>query len=75
MSDQVRSITRSPLVFTPLVNIPLIQKDDDLVEILLKALVENKIQLQNGDVLVLAQKIVSKAEGRQVNLQTINPSR
>ena len=75
MSDQVSSITRSPLVFTPLESIPLIQKDDDLVEILLKGFVDNKIQLQDGDVLVIAQKIVSKAEGRQVNLQSINPSR
>lgn len=75
MTDQVKSKTRSPLVFTPLESIPLIQKNDDLVEILLKALVDNEINLQDGDVLILAQKIVSKAEGRQVNLQTITPSR
>lgn len=75
MSDQVRSITRSPLVFTPLQGIPLIQKGDDLVEIILKGLVDNKIRLHDGDVLVIAQKIVSKAEGRQVNLKTINPSK
>ena len=29
---------------------------------------------EDGDVLVLAQKIVSKAEGRLVNLTTVNPS-
>jgi coenzyme F420-0:L-glutamate ligase/coenzyme F420-1:gamma-L-glutamate ligase len=54
--------------------IPLIQPGDDLVEIILNAIKNQKIELLDGDVLVLAQKIVSKAEGRLVNLTTVQPS-
>ncbi len=74
MSKSVKSNARKPLVFTALEGIPLIQEDDNLGDIIIKALAENQIKLQDGDVLVLAQKIVSKAEGRQVNLKSIFPS-
>lgn len=52
----------------------MIQKGDDLAEVILAALHDNQISLQHGDILVLAQKIVSKAEGRLVNLADIIPS-
>lgn len=61
------------LVLSPLSTLPLIQPGDDLGEILLAALVQEDITLQEGDVLVLAQKIVSKAEGRLFNLTEVNP--
>ncbi|MHB8193695.1 MAG: coenzyme F420-0:L-glutamate ligase [Bellilinea sp.] len=64
-----------PLVITPLPGIPLIQPGDNLAEILLACLKETKISLQDGDILVLAQKIVSKAENRLVNLNDVIPSR
>ncbi|MFN8412328.1 MAG: coenzyme F420-0:L-glutamate ligase [Anaerolineales bacterium] len=35
---------------------------------------ETGLELKNNDILVLAQKIVSKAEGRMVNLATVTPS-
>jgi coenzyme F420-0:L-glutamate ligase/coenzyme F420-1:gamma-L-glutamate ligase len=63
-----------PLTLTPLQNIPLIRQDDNLADILLKALQETKIELQNDDILVLAQKIVSKAEGRIRNIADVVPS-
>ena len=62
------------LTLTPLKNIPFIQTDDNLAEIILAALREEDIKLQDGDILVLAQKIVSKAEGRWVNLTAVTPS-
>jgi len=62
------------LTLTPLVGIPLIQPGDDLAAIILQALQESKVQLVDGDILVLAQKIVSKAEGCLVNLATVDPS-
>jgi coenzyme F420-0:L-glutamate ligase/coenzyme F420-1:gamma-L-glutamate ligase len=62
------------LVLTPLPNIPMIHTGDDLVEIIWNGLLLAKITLQDGDILVLAQKIVSKAEGRWVNLVPIHPS-
>lgn len=62
-----------PLTLTPITAVPLIQRGDDLVEILLRSLSDSDIILQDGDVLVLAQKIVSKAEGRIVRLGDITP--
>ena len=62
------------LTLTPLQNIPLIRRDDNLADIILKALDDTAIQIEDGDIFVVAQKIVSKAEGRTVNLTTITPS-
>jgi coenzyme F420-0:L-glutamate ligase/coenzyme F420-1:gamma-L-glutamate ligase len=63
-----------PLTLTPLVGIPLIEPGDSLPDVLSKALLENRLSLEDNDILVLAQKIVSKAENRLVNLTTITPS-
>ena len=63
-----------PLTLTPLQNIPLIRRDDNLADIVVNALQENNISLQDNDIFVFAQKIISKAEGRAVNLATITPS-
>jgi len=71
----MRSGERSPLILTVLEGIPLIHPGDSLAEILLRALEESQITLRDGDILVLAQKIVSKAEGRLVDLQTVSPSK
>jgi len=54
--------------------IPLIEEGDNLVEIILTALERNKISLSNGNVLVIAQKIISKSEGRYASLNDIKPS-
>lgn len=62
------------LTLTPLINIPLIRQGDNLADIIVTSLHETNLQLQDGDILVLAQKIVSKAEGRTVNLATVTPS-
>jgi len=53
--------------------IPLIGNGDDLCRILLDAMQNAGMQLENGDVLVIAQKLVSKAEGRVVSLSTVEP--
>jgi coenzyme F420-0:L-glutamate ligase/coenzyme F420-1:gamma-L-glutamate ligase len=62
------------LVLTPLPNIPMVHTGDDLVEMIWNGLSQADIILQEGDILVLAQKIVSKAEGRWVNLVSIQPT-
>jgi coenzyme F420-0:L-glutamate ligase/coenzyme F420-1:gamma-L-glutamate ligase len=64
-----------PLTFTPLPKIPLIHPGDDLAEILLTSLQSARITPEDGDILVLAQKIVSKAEGRLVNLNNVAPTK
>lgn len=62
------------LTLTSLKNIPLIRRGDHLADIILKSLQESNQELQDDDILVLAQKIISKAEGRMVNLASIHPS-
>jgi coenzyme F420-0:L-glutamate ligase/coenzyme F420-1:gamma-L-glutamate ligase len=62
------------LTLTPLQHIPLIRQGNDLADIVVNALRENNIALEDDDILVFAQKIISKAEGRAVNLTSITPS-
>src|SRR3954470_22507972 len=54
--------------------IPLVRKDDDLAALIGEGLARGGIVPRGGDVFVLAQKIVSKAEGRMVDLATVEPS-
>lgn len=61
------------LNITALPGIPLVQAGDDLVQLTLDALQRRKITLQDHDVLVISSKIVSKAEGRKVDLSTVTP--
>ena len=61
------------IVATALEGLPLVAKGDDLAEMISAALSKNEISLAVGDVLVVAQKIVSKAEGRTVDLNTVTP--
>lgn len=58
----------------PLRHFPLVEPGDDLASLLMRALDEEKLSLQQGDVLVLAQKIVSKAENRYRRLADVEPS-
>jgi coenzyme F420-0:L-glutamate ligase / coenzyme F420-1:gamma-L-glutamate ligase len=62
------------LEIVPLQGLPLIRAGDDLVELVASALELNSVTPRAGDVLVIAQKIVSKAEGRLVDLATVKPS-
>lgn len=63
----------SRLELIALEGFPLVEPGDDLCRLLVDSLHYNGLQLQAGDVLVLAQKIVSKAEGRYVRLTDIAP--
>jgi coenzyme F420-0:L-glutamate ligase / coenzyme F420-1:gamma-L-glutamate ligase len=51
-----------------------IRPKDDLSSIMIASIKQNELEIQNGDILVVAHKIVSKAEGRIVSLADINPS-
>lgn len=53
---------------------PLVQPGDDLAQLIIDALADNGLALQAGDVLVIAQKIVSKAEDRYVRLADVTAS-
>ena len=56
----------------PIEGLPIIQPGDDLARMLWVAL--SPLQVRAGDVLVVTSKIVSKAEGRFVNLRDVTPS-
>ena len=62
-----------PLTLTPLADFPLIRQGDNLADILLSRLATSGLELADGDILVLAQKIISKAEGRMVDLNGVTP--
>lgn len=54
-------------------NIPMVEPGDDLVELINNALVAMGESLQDDDVVVIAQKIVSKAEDRYLDLREVEP--
>jgi coenzyme F420-0:L-glutamate ligase/coenzyme F420-1:gamma-L-glutamate ligase len=62
------------LTLTALPGIPLVQPGDDLDALILEGLKRAEIALAPGDVIAIAQKIVSKAEGRLVKLSGVTPS-
>jgi coenzyme F420-0:L-glutamate ligase/coenzyme F420-1:gamma-L-glutamate ligase len=62
------------LSFIPLAGIPLVEPGDDLGILVTKAANAAGLSLGDGDILVIAQKIVSKAENRFVRLCDVTPS-
>jgi len=64
----------SGISLTAVPNIPEVHPGNNLTGILLTALASSNLQLQDGDVVAIAQKIVSKAEGRFVHLLEVEPS-
>ena len=62
------------LTLTALPGIPEIEPGAPLAELLLAAVERAGKRLEAGDVLVVAQKIVSKAEGRMVRLAEVTPT-
>jgi len=58
----------------PIPGIPQVRPGDDLTTFLLDAIDKAAIGVQNGDVFVICQKVISKAEGAIVDLRTIEPS-
>ncbi len=62
------------LRLTALPGLPLLQPGDDLAAILAAALEAPALRPQDGDILAVAQKVVSKAEGRYADLAKVEPS-
>jgi coenzyme F420-0:L-glutamate ligase/coenzyme F420-1:gamma-L-glutamate ligase len=59
---------------TPITGIPLVQPGDDLATLLLRGLDHSGLTLGSGDIVVVCQKVVSKAEGRIARLSEITAS-
>ena len=62
------------LTFTSIDNMPMIEPGDDLVALAVARLADMGEALEDDDVLVFAQKIISKAENRYLDLATIEPT-
>ncbi len=62
------------VTLTAIPSIPLINKGDDIGEIICSVFKTQKILINDGDVLVIASKIFTKAEGKLVSLKEIIPS-
>jgi len=68
------SVTDEDLRLFRLPGLPEIQLGDDLAGQIATAARKARISFESGDILVVAQKIISKAEGAVVRLATIQPS-
>jgi coenzyme F420-0:L-glutamate ligase/coenzyme F420-1:gamma-L-glutamate ligase len=62
------------ITITAIKHIPEVRPGDDLTTLILAGCRASGITLQQGDILVVTQKVVSKAEGRMVDLRTVEPS-
>jgi coenzyme F420-0:L-glutamate ligase/coenzyme F420-1:gamma-L-glutamate ligase len=60
------------LELVALSGIPMVREGDDIAALIIAAL--GSRELRHGDVVVVAQKIVSKAEGRSVDLDSVTPT-
>ncbi len=57
-----------------ILNIPIVEKGSDIPGIICRAIDEQGISLEEGDIIVVTEKIISKAEGRVVRLADVSPS-
>jgi coenzyme F420-0:L-glutamate ligase/coenzyme F420-1:gamma-L-glutamate ligase len=66
--------TPGRLTLSVVPGIPLLQPGDDLGAIIMAALTQAELAPRDGDIVVVAQKAVSKCQGRTVDLATVKPS-
>ena len=64
----------NPIKILALKNFPFVEPDDDLASIIDKSISLNNIKIDDSDVFIVAQKIISKSENRYVDLDTIEVS-
>lgn len=64
----------SAIQIFPLPGLPEVKPGDDLARFILDAAAHSDTRLAEGDIVVIAQKIVSKSEGRIVRLDSVAPS-
>jgi coenzyme F420-0:L-glutamate ligase / coenzyme F420-1:gamma-L-glutamate ligase len=73
-SEAYSKQSRPPIRILPLTGLPEVARGDDLARLIVEACKEQKLFVGEGDVFVVAQKVVSKAEGRIVHLDSVKPS-
>src|ERR1700756_1662146 len=62
------------LTITPLNQLPLLKKGDDLASIIVDTTKQLGFGIKNRDLVVVGQKAVSKAEGRIIDTRDVKPS-
>src|ERR1051326_3133744 len=62
------------ITLTAIEGIPMIKAGDDLAALIAMGLDRSGLQLKTGDIVMVCQKVVSKSEGRVIDLKTIKPS-
>lgn len=67
-------MTHNGFSVKPIPGVPMVESGDDLCALILEALSAQQTVLQDGDIVCLAQKIVSKAEGQLIALADVSPS-
>src|SRR5205823_5528431 len=72
--SEARASGESSLELLPVPGLPEFREGDDLADQVVDALSKSGVGLVDGDVVVIAQKIVSKVEGCIVQLASIKPS-
>jgi coenzyme F420-0:L-glutamate ligase/coenzyme F420-1:gamma-L-glutamate ligase len=65
---------RPTLSIFPIIDMPLVQPGDDLASLIVEAAAATDQEFQDGDVIVVAQKIISLSEDRLVRLEDVNVS-
>ena len=68
------SAAQNGLQILPLTQIPMVAAGDDLAALVNDSMRQQEIRFEDDDIVVVAQKIVSKAEGRLVRLADVQPS-
>jgi coenzyme F420-0:L-glutamate ligase/coenzyme F420-1:gamma-L-glutamate ligase len=69
-----KELLKVPIRLFAIPGLPEIRANDHLPKLIVDAARTARIPFESGDILVIAQKIVSKAEGRAVQLSTVSPS-
>src|SRR5215467_1307119 len=69
-----RTLSDRPLTIVTLAGIPQVQPGDDVAELLIEAFAGSATALSTHDIVVVTSKIVSKAEGRYVDLLALEPT-
>jgi coenzyme F420-0:L-glutamate ligase / coenzyme F420-1:gamma-L-glutamate ligase len=67
-------LSSEPIQIFPLAGLPEVVAGDDVAGLIVEAVKQSSLAIVAGDVFVVAQKIISKAEGRTVALDAIRPS-
>jgi coenzyme F420-0:L-glutamate ligase/coenzyme F420-1:gamma-L-glutamate ligase len=64
-----------PIEVIPILGVPEVSEGADLGDVIFRSIEGGGVRLRDGDVVVVKQKVVSKAEGRVVRLSDVAPSR